>query len=112
MAYIAPDNNNITFNFEKLGYNSPNSNNTIFSLGVEHSTYQIKSSIVGTLLQRDYLKSKEVNVIGYSLYRVQILRRNYIYGGIRDLNAFIDVRSGQKDLYTLIKLIKSSNRYE
>ena len=63
MAYIAPDNNNITFNFEKLGYNSPNSNNTIFSLGVEHSTYQIKSSIVGTLLQRDYLKSKEVNVI-------------------------------------------------
>ena len=83
MDYVPPNNTNIYFEFKDIGYNPPNPTTIVFNVGTASKKSDITASITGLELKYNYLKSKDVYVLGYNVNRVQIIKSNYIYGGIR-----------------------------
>lgn len=96
-----PPYNRIPFTFGTSGYSPPDFNDVNFTFSAKVGN--LKASIVGSNLQRDYLKYCETYVLGYSATNVQILRHSCTYGGIRDLNAYMDVVANFLNLDIFIK---------
>lgn len=90
------DNLDFPFEFTDEGYAGPS-----FNRGTSMSN--IRAAITGAELERDYLKSCDEYIVGYSQNALQILRSNCVYGGIRDLQASIAVLSHIRDLPAYIK---------
>ena len=120
MDYIPPK-NKIPFKFGPEGYQPPDFSQVSFKMDVPLS--DLKAAIVGLQIDSDYLKSCQEYIIGYDLDNLQIIRTDCVYGGIRDLQNFIDVESnifnlhayikqgfvGQSDVFSIIKALKVSN---
>jgi len=96
-----PPYNNIPFTFGASGYSPPDFNDVNFTFSSK--TSNLKAAIVGSELQRDYLKYCETYVLGYSAANVQILKHSCTYGGIRDLNAYMGVVAHFLDLGNYIR---------
>lgn len=97
-------NNPCFFEFTDAGYIAPAFNAINFDFSVSVPTMsEIKATIVGMGLERDYLKSCEEYVVGFDQDNLQILRHSCIYGGIRDLLAYALVLSNFRDLSVYIK---------
>lgn len=84
------------FDFTESGYSGP-------ALSREISMSEIKSAIVGMELQRDYLKSCQEYIIGYEFGNLQVIRADCVYGGIRDLQSFIDIQEHIVNLHAYIR---------
>jgi len=98
-----PPNSNVPFKFSSAGYAPPDFSSVNFSFAANN--VNLKSTIVGMDLQRDYLKHCETYVLGFTQNNVQILRSNCIYGGIRDLAATLTIASHLNDLAAYIKQV-------
>jgi len=98
-----PPNSDIPFKFSSSGYSPPDFSAVNFSFAANN--VNLKSTIVGMDLQRDYLKHCETYVLGFTQNNVQILRSNCIYGGIRDLAATLSIASHLNDLAAYIKQV-------
>lgn len=89
--------NNLPFNFSTGGYVKPSFNNMPFNWGAPsyQQTANLQAAInVLSIYQEStytYLKECPTIVIGYTAHGVQILRLPCIYGGIRDLGAYLNV---------------------
>jgi len=101
MYKARPPINNIPFKFGSSGYSPPDFNAVNFSFPARFS--DLKAAIVGSNLQRDYLKHCETYVLGYNSNNVQILRHSCLYGGIRDLQVNLDVIANFFNLSGYIK---------
>jgi len=99
-----PTNNPCFFEFTSSGYTAPAFDDVNFDFSVNVPTMsEIKATIVGMELERDYLKSCEEYVVGFDQDNLQILRHSCVYGGIRDLQAYVLVLSNLRDLAMYIK---------
>lgn len=99
-----PSNNPCFFEFTDAGYVTPAFDAVNFDFSVSVPTMsEIKATIVGMELERDYLKSCEEYIVGFDQDNLQILRHNCIYGGIRDLQVYVLVLSNLRDLSIYIK---------
>lgn len=105
--YTKPPMNNLPFRFGTGGYSAPDFNDVGFKFKEKAivSTYaNVGATIVGV---RDYLKYCPTYVVGYGPYGVQIIQGRCIYGGIRDLGAYINgvKAQGQDDLGATLNVI-------
>lgn len=94
---IPPEKVDSLFNFTDTGYE------TNFSTPRGTSMSEVRAAIVGMELERDYLKHCEEYVVGFNQYNLQIIRHGCVYGGIRDLNVYLDVLSHFRDIPAYIK---------
>lgn len=101
MSYNKPPNNNLPFYFGPSGYEPPNFNDVRFQY--PNTVRDLRMSITGSELQRDYLKECKTHVIGFNRYNVQILRHSCVYAGIRDLGMQIVSAFTADDLGLYIK---------
>jgi len=88
--YTKPPYNNLPFRFGTGGYSAPDFNDVGFKFKEKAivSTYaDVGATIVGV---RDYLKYCPTYVVGYGPYGVQIIQGRCVYGGIRDIGAYIN----------------------
>lgn len=99
--YNRPLNSNIPFKFDSSGYSPPDFNSINFSFDLKYS--DLKASVIGMTLQRDYLKTCDTYVVGYTPNNIQIIRSNCIYGGIRDLGSYLGIVSNLRNLPGYIK---------
>jgi len=114
-GYTPPDGTGIPFRFTDAGYVKPTYNPTNADFHPEYTTSDLKAAIqVMGIYQEStytYKKSCPTYVVGYSAYGVQILKGPCVYGGIRDLGAFIDVKQkeqGSGDITAFLKPLKAS----
>ena len=101
MSEYSPPKSNILFTFGTSGYTAPNFNDVKFQFASQNRN--LKAEIIGSELQRDYVKECKTYILGYNEYNVQILREDCIYGGIRDLSLNVDVLFAILDLSYYIK---------
>jgi hypothetical protein len=110
MAYDPPDNTSIPFRFTESGYSPPDFDKLAYTFGTKQGAANLSAAI--NVLGRyqtstyTYLKYCPTYVIGYTQYGVQILKGRCVYGGIRDLGAYIfaDTRTLQKDLGAFVRV--------
>jgi len=112
--YTPPDSTSLPFEFTKSGY-SPPAGFINADFKSQYTTSDLKAAIqVMGIYQEStytYKKSCPTYVVGYSAYGVQILKGPCVYGGIRDLGAFIEVeqkQQGSTDLPAFLKPLKAS----
>lgn len=101
--YEPPSYNKLPFKFSSSGYSPPDFTDVNFNFSRPPPITDLKAAIIGGEFQRDYLKHCETYVLGYSTNNVQILRHSCLYGGIRDLNAYVGVLANFLDLDNYIK---------
>lgn len=115
-GYKPPSSKVMPFKFTDSGYTKP-----IYTLAGSnhHSASDLKSAIqvLGIYQESTYTYKKHcpTYVVGYSSYGVQILKGPCVYGGIRDLGVFIDVkqkRQGHADLGAFLKRIQGQGSYD
>ena len=114
-GYQPPNGTGIPFKFTDAGYVKPTYNPTEADFHPEYRTSDLKAAIqVMGIYQEStytYKKSCPTYVVGYSNYGVQILKGPCVYGGIRDLGAFIEVKQkaqGSADLSAYLKQLLAS----
>jgi len=114
-GYTPPDSTGIPFKFTDAGYIKPTYNPTNADFHPDYSTSDLKAAIqvMGIYQESTYTYKKHcpTYVVGYSAYGVQILKGPCVYGGIRDLGAFIEVkqkRQGSADLSAFLKQLIES----
>lgn len=108
--YIPPSSTQLPFTFTTGGYTAP-SGDLLFEFAAKTSSFSnLNAAIQVMQLYHDeaytYVKSCPKHVIGYSGGIVQIIKGPCVFGGIRDLRAFIiglDISSDAKDLSGFIK---------
>ena len=128
--YIPPSNTQMPFTFTASGYTSPTGallfsfvakvSSSLGNLGAAIQAMKpsgdkdLSSSTQAMPLYHDetytYVKSCPRHIIGYADGRVQIIKGPCVFGGIRDLRAFIiglDIVSGIEDLPGFIKGVGS-----
>lgn len=103
MYETRPPINNIPFKFGSSGYSKPNFNGINFSF--PSKLCDLKAAIIGSELDRDYLKSCKEYVIGYSSNELQVIKYGCVYGGIRDLQILLKVSIPFKDLHAYLKQV-------
>lgn len=104
--YSKPPFNRLPFRFGTGGYSAPDFNDVGFKFKERAivSTYAgTSATIVGV---RDYIKECPTYVVGYGPYGVQIIKGKCIWGGIRDVGAYIFgvAQSGQGNLGAIIQI--------
>lgn len=101
--YEPPIHNKLPFKFDSSGYSPPDFTDVNFNFSNPTPIVDLKAAIIGSELERDYLKSCQEYVVGFNQNNLQILRHSCVYGGIRDLNAYMDVIAHFLDLNIYIK---------
>jgi hypothetical protein len=103
--YIPPNIDNIAFTFGSGGYTAPafDEVNINFSLRPKSSsTTNLQASIEVMKLYQDstytYVKECKTIIVGYSASGIQTLKLPCLYGGIRDLGAFLTTQPPYADL--------------
>lgn len=112
--YTTQDMRNLIFKFYPGTYTPPKFGDVTLNWAVR-PTYSSVGNIQATIealgdgpyhdYTYTYLKYCTTYVVGYSAYGVQILRQRCVYGGIRDLSAFVNVSAGfHEDLSAFIDM--------
>lgn len=96
-TYSKPPMNNLPFIFGSGGYSKPDFGAVGFNFttrDINNAVSSMGASITG--LGQDYLKECPTYVVGYGAYGVQIIKGRCIYGGFRDMTAFIKALKGKE----------------
>jgi len=114
-GYTPPNSKGIPFKFTDAGYAKPTFNPTNADFHPDYSVSNLKAAIqvMGIYQESTYTYKKHcpTYVVGYSSYGVQIIKGPCVYGGIRDLGAFIEVKQkqqGSADLSAFLKQLIGS----
>jgi len=97
--YTSPPMNNLPFTFTSGGYSAPPFDAVPFKFGLRPSyqgTAELQSAI--NVLSQDYVKECPTIVVGYRSGVPQILKLPCIYGGYRDVGAYIYGNPTHSDL--------------
>jgi hypothetical protein len=111
MAYDKPTFNNIPFTFTTSGYQKPVASGVLFKFGgkpVYQQTANLQAAInVMGIYQTStytYLKECPTYVTGYTGQGIQVLNLPCVYGGIRDIGAYIIGLYNSLDLNAIINI--------
>lgn len=96
------------FKFIDGVYTAPDFSNRGFI--VENVISNLKNTIVGMDLQRDFLKTCNTYAVGYGKNTTQILRSDCIYTGIRDLRISLDAVRWYADMSWYIKSVMTDHQ--
>jgi hypothetical protein len=96
-TYNKPPMNNLPFIFGSGGYSKPD----FGAVGFNFTTRDINNAVSSmgasiNALGQDYIKECPTYVVGYGVYGVQIIKGRCIYGGFRDMTAFIKALKGKE----------------
>lgn len=105
-TYTSPPMDSLPFGFGAGGYTKPDFDKLAFDFRTRTSssaTGYMSASI--NAIGQDYVKECPTYVVGYGRYGVQIIKGRCIYGGFRDMGAYLRALKGQQvpgDLPALI----------
>jgi len=118
-GYIPPNSKGIPFKFTESGYAKPTYNPTKADFHPDYSISELKSAIqvLGIYQESTYSYKKycPTYVVGYTSYGVQIIKGTCVYGGIRDLGAYIGIKQKQQgytDLGAWLKQIQGQDSHD
>lgn len=90
--FIPPESTKIPFKFDSSGYTPPDFTSVDFKFSPTLVKVALNNAINGVAVYqqpKDYLKSCNTNVVGYTSGSLQIFKSDCIYGGIRDLSVIL-----------------------